>query len=842
MKMQPGKAQVQTYNPLYCKKNTFTSPCKDWVLVKVIVEKSTVNGKDCYYLNSFQELNPNNITDWRALIQLCYNRSLNIDDALYFKEFVWFLNWHYWKREHLQQVFTKLSPELQVFVKETIEKIGPYLNVYKQKAFKSVISEYRIAQNPLFSGLEAYSYTCDDAANVFDNFNSAFALLCRTEHFTEEKTNNPIIEYLHWLREDSYKVDYDGLKEVFSFLDNDLLLNVVRRYFFDVKEHKISFDGSFLKRVSISMESVAARVKLCIKSPEGVRDIAVPLLVDSILTCVDSKGENLTTYNGILDIEFKSADVLNPLVNCSLDKILPTCKGLTINQKFQGFVQYELVYEYDESGKSDEDFMSVACGILMHICKKEQYLYYVNDNQERVIIQNEETNIAEDRVKTGEYEDRWLYNNERDDETRILDSFLSVIPAKDSKGLVHISIDDIDLVKFRSCILSSISEQVPYEKGFIIKSGIPANLCEYLIPLFKKIKILVCPASCYISPEWDAFGLYGGNAAKIQLFNKEYHNDAEISLMSKETQVIKQKVIESIRKNFGKYDLIAHIDDKNNEYFDISYSQTALDELRAEYRINVYASKTNTGGRFFLSSIQNRFYAPKCAPKYEDKTDTLLDLPFFWCQGKMCYNNHLDKHLVANARRSEYTLFEMLEILGYPMVNKVRDCYEANPIVRSFIGLVNKAVRMFSHLRCRTCGHVLYPRPSNAENDFNDYKYFHCIDPLCSCFDTNHYISHCHSCSKGIIDSRDTVQCPNGWYICPECLSCCSDNSIESVINRYQIKKLSPQWIMRQRGNGHNNKSFYFCPQCGNRLQGTKYENSNDVYWVCYNCGFNQKL
>ena len=325
-------------------KKAFTSPCKGWVLVKVIVAKSIVNGQECYYRCSFQELEPSNINDWLMLINMCFHRSKSERDKLFFKELVWFLNWHYWKKEQLQQVFRLLSQELQVFVRKVIENIGPFLNTYKQKAFLSVIPGYRIVQNPLFSGLEAYSYTYDDAANVFDNFNSAFALLCRKEHLTEEKTDNPIIKYLHWLRDDSYRVDYDRLKEVIPFLDNDLLLNVVRKYFFDIKEHKISFDGGFLKGVIECMESVAARVKFFIESPEGIRDIAVPLLIDSILTCVDSKGRKLTTYNGVLDIAVKNADVLNPLVNCSLDKILPTCHGLTINQNFQGFVHYVIKF------------------------------------------------------------------------------------------------------------------------------------------------------------------------------------------------------------------------------------------------------------------------------------------------------------------------------------------------------------------------------------------------------------------------------------------------------------------------------------------------------------------
>ena len=104
------------------------------------------------------------------------------------------------------------------------------------------------------------------------------------------------------------------------------------------------------------------------------------------------------------------------------------------------------------------------------------------------------------------------------------------------------------------------------------------------------------------------------------------------------------------------------------------------------------------------------------------------------------------------------------------------------------------------------------------------------------------YLSYCNKCKKGLIDSRDSAQCPNGWRICPLCYGCCNDETIESVVQRYIVShKPIPPLIEKQRGNGHNNKNIYFCPKCGGKIISILNEKQNNVIYQCENCGHQKR-
>ena len=109
---------------------------------------------------------------------------------------------------------------------------------------------------------------------------------------------------------------------------------------------------------------------------------------------------------------------------------------------------------------------------------------------------------------------------------------------------------------------------------------------------------------------------------------------------------------------------------------------------------------------------------------------------------------------------------------------------------------------------------------------------------MLSCPEYNNevYLNYCHDCKKGIIDSRDTKQCPNGLYICPSCDSCCSNQYFEFMAERYRIiGKRIPSFITRNIGNGHKDQQMVFCSKCG--AQKTNMSNNPDYYsWRCLIC------
>lgn len=206
-----------------------------------------------------------------------------------------------------------------------------------------------------------------------------------------------------------------------------------------------------------------------------------------------------------------------------------------------------------------------------------------------------------------------------------------------------------------------------------------------------------------------------------------------------------------------------------------------------------------------------------CAPKLAEVHNQATNLPFFWCRGNECFCNILDKQcLQNNSSWNQYTLFHFAEIIGFPKLHQVECGYEPDGIISLFIVVANKAMKKFSRLKCRVCGHLMYPV---KREKFDRNNYYSCINPTCLEHGKAVYLNYCYRCKKGLIDSRDTKQCPNGWYICPTCLSCCDDNQYERLAQRYVLSHLPiPNRIQSKLGKGHNDKSRYFCPFCGSEL------------------------
>jgi hypothetical protein len=90
---------------------------------------------------------------------------------------------------------------------------------------------------------------------------------------------------------------------------------------------------------------------------------------------------------------------------------------------------------------------------------------------------------------------------------------------------------------------------------------------------------------------------------------------------------------------------------------------------------------------------------------------------------------------------------------------------------------------------------------------------------MCSEYRKEVYLSQCNTCKRGLIDSRDSKKCENGWVICPTCLSCCNDGLFDSLISKHRRNGYIPPRLLECEGKGHNNKNIFFCPQCALKLE-----------------------
>lgn len=255
----------------------------------------------------------------------------------------------------------------------------------------------------------------------------------------------------------------------------------------------------------------------------------------------------------------------------------------------------------------------------------------------------------------------------------------------------------------------------------------------------------------------------------------------------------------------------------NGEFFEVSYDKDLLSKLKKLYYFNFNRtdSDENKDQHFnFLGLKSNDSF---CAPKLSEVHSIAIDLPYFWCRGLECFQNCLNEQTVENCSSwKKYSLYHMIEILGLPKLKKTEAGFEPDETVKEFIPIANRAITKFNRLRCKACGHLLF---TDKNSGFNRYNYYLCINPSCSEYNHPIYLNYCFKCKKGLIDSRDSKQCPNGWYICPECHSCCDDAQYERLAQRYILqKRFVPQRIENKRGQGHNDKGIYFCHKCGEQL------------------------
>lgn len=228
-------------------------------------------------------------------------------------------------------------------------------------------------------------------------------------------------------------------------------------------------------------------------------------------------------------------------------------------------------------------------------------------------------------------------------------------------------------------------------------------------------------------------------------------------------------------------------------------------------------------------------FKPYCAPTLSEANNPAIDLPFFWCRGKECFHNNLANQTLAEQNDwRHYTLYHMVEIIGFPKLHMTLGGYEPDNVVREFIAITNKVMQKYKRLKCRGCGHLMFTDKSGG---FNRHNYYSCINPNCPEARIPIYLNYCFKCKKGLIDSRDSKRCPNGWYICPTCLACCDDEQYERQAQRFRIiNRPVPERIARMLGHGHNDKGKYFCPDCGGPIEFVMDERYGEERRGCPRC------
>lgn len=221
-----------------------------------------------------------------------------------------------------------------------------------------------------------------------------------------------------------------------------------------------------------------------------------------------------------------------------------------------------------------------------------------------------------------------------------------------------------------------------------------------------------------------------------------------------------------------------------------------------------------------------------CEVRQALKLDKEYGVPFYWCSGYPCYRRPV--RFMMNSEWANYTILDFMRILRIPVdyVSSKGVTRFGHYIILSSFMLSFK--KFYSHLECRSCKKLMKP------NDMSNFATravteFSCVNEECENFGKVVYLNHCFNRKNcnATIDSRDSKQCPNGQYICPECGACCStQNFANRLANlRFNGGAISP-WLENFVNSdlGHWEKNEFYCYKCGKKLVDGKCPDCDTTY------------
>ena len=815
----------------------------------------------------FHEVVPSE-DDLYAILYDCVSRSMNLDDKYSFVTLLWVLDKCSISQQTLVDVLRKIpNAQSRVYVLEILRQHGRCLSRNKQMVLASVCEEFGARYDIYMPAMlvEALDFCQGKGidrkhANLFSLVDFVMSSKTAIDSSAAEKSDNPLVKLRLWFKSDSSFGDYSILPSLFTLVSEPVKLQMVKRYFHDVRLGNTEFDCELIKQFIDNKYDSFTRYRYSITTPMDSIILTVPLLCDILLTLYNTKGKEFQTFNGILDFAITHCDSSHPSVDWKLERILPICNhGVVINNDFKGFVDYQYVCEINESKLQDKEGVETVIRYLLdHHFSRVYYPSCMHENGSMLLNGQCELcpkiNEPNNRNSSGQlncvvykpYADRWKV----DVAEPSMSTFVSKVFDSESEASMNavgsvLTWDMVSVKSFQQYVLHLASKYTNLGNG------------EFLVPSFKDMsfeldvlerfwnirRVRIMPRlGIKVNENFDVFGIWkevSKTLSEAELRNE--HSSGYIAAEEKYRKLVSDEIskrcVESLKSILGT-------NEYNGEYFEIPYQEDVLENVLNKYYFKDSSTDNNQkfADEFLMEKSMNSKFLSFCAPKQSEDKFFAINLPYFWCRGKECFHNNLGNQTLEDENRWwKYSLYHLVEIIGYPMLHKKDAGYEPDDAVRTFIAIVNKVMQKFKRLKCRGCGHLMF---ANKSRGFNRYNYFSCVNPLCPEHGKSIYLNYCFKCKRGLIDSRDTKRCPNNWYICPDCLSCCDDNMYARQVQLYILaNKPVPDKLNAMLGHGHNDKNIFFCPDCGSQILITKDEHDNEIK-ICPHCkrDFNDKL
>ena len=815
----------------------------------------------------FHEVVPSE-NDLYAILYDCVSRSMNLDDKYSFVTLLWVLDECSISQQTLVDVLRKIpNAQSRVYVLEILRQHGRCLSRNKQMVLANVCEEFGARYDIYMPAMlvEALDFCQGKGidrkhANLFSLVDFVMSSRTDIDLSAAVGTDNPLIKLRLWFKSDSSFGDYSILPSLFTLVSEPVKLLMVKRYFHDVRLGNTEFDCELIKQFIDNKYDSFTRYRYSITTPMDSIILTVPLLCDTLLTLYNTKGKEFQTFNGILDFAITHCDSSHPSVDWKLERILPICNhGVVINNDFKGFVDYQYVCEINESKLQDKEGVETVIRYLLdHHFSRVYYPSCIHENGSMLLNGQCELcpkiNEPNNRNSSGQlncvvykpYADRWKV----DVSEPSMSTFVSKVIDSESEARQNavgsvLTLDMVSVKSFHQYVLNLASKYTNLGNGeFLVPSYKDKSFELGVLERFWNIRrVRIMPRlGIKVNENFDVFGVWkdvSKTLSKAELQNE--HSSGYIAAEEKYRQLVSDEIskrcVESLKSILGT-------NEYNGEYFEIPYQEDVLENVLNKYYFKDSSTDNNQkfADEFLMEKPVNSKFLSFCAPKQSEDKFFAINLPYFWCRGKECFHNNLGNQTLEEENKWwKYSLYHLVEIIGYPKLHKKDAGYEPDDAVRTFIAIVNKVMQKFKRLKCRGCGHLMF---ANKSRGFNRYNYFSCVNPLCPEHGKSIYLNYCFKCKRGLIDSRDTKRCPNNWYICPDCLACCDDSMYARQVQLYILaNKPVPDKLNAMLGQGHNDKNIFFCPDCGCQILITKDEHDNEIK-ICPHCkrDFNDKL
>lgn len=713
------------------------------------VEKRDLHGKtymDEKQVNMVFHDVSNSVQDYIICLNSCISRSQNKEDKYFFLEILWLLDKTFIDVNHLTEAIKKYDSKFIPCILNILRHIGYCLSVKKQNSLKKVCTSlngrYDVYTPQILT--EAFQFiqkeTDTDKKNLFqlidEFFEDGFGVA-----YTDkiDKTNNPLLQLVCWFSNEKKLYDYNSLIQLFALVSEKTRLDIVKRYFHDVRCGNTTFDVHLLQQFVDNKFDDFIRYRYCIETPSEKVSLTVPLLCDNIITLYNSKGETFQTFDGILDFAMTHCDQAHPDINFDLAGFIPTCEHSAVyNTYFKGFIDYQLIRKLNTSKLSNENLLITIRSILDKYGQRLSYpicKYDKNKKIETTILEKCKS-VFKDKTTNGSsqpnriqcpgigilYEEKWILK-EDDKITEILKTFIpSDSSLRNINSQYYVDIQDVSVAMLRKYV-NSLPQKYKMigEDEFLVPSYKEETYDLFLIKTLSEIlRMRIVPQKgALVGARFDVFGYWKDIHATLSDDEKknvkgEAYKKAVSVFKEKESNEVYRRTVASLKKELKT-------NEYNGEYFELKYDRQQLVRLISRYYFKeTLKADDDDMRRDFLKLSYTDYFKPYCAPTLSKANNPAIDLPFFWCRGKECFHNNLADQTIAEQNNWHYySLYHMVEIIGFPKLHITPGGYEPDNVVRVFIAVANKAMQKFKRLKCRGCGHLMFTDKSGRFNRHN---------------------------------------------------------------------------------------------------------------------------